>query len=84
MKESFPKTDVRYWRNQLYKKRRVVAGKTYVDKNWSVQIGYQNRQEAFPLSTASKAQALARRSGHLPGADHQRLGSGAHKVQDQR
>jgi integrase len=47
----FPKTDVRYWRDRLFKR---------CNDEWQVQIAYAGRQKRFPLKTANKDAGAAK------------------------
>ena len=47
----FPKTDVRYWRDRLFKRS---------NEEWQVQIAYAGRQKRFPLRTANKDSAATK------------------------
>jgi integrase len=47
----FPKTDLRYWREKLFKR---------TNDDWHVQVAFAGRQERFPLKLANKDSAAAK------------------------
>lgn len=49
--KSFPKTDVRHWRERLFKRS---------NDDWHVQVAFGGRQERFPLKTPNKEAASAK------------------------
>ena len=58
MKE-FGKTDVRYWKDRVYRRNRGKDenGKDITDSNWTAQMQYCGRREQFPLGTPNGATA---------------------------
>ena len=48
---TFPKTDVRYWRDKLFQRS---------NQEWHCQIGFGARQDRWPLRTANREQAAAK------------------------
>ena len=68
-KASFSKTDVRFWRERLFKRDGA---------DWYVQIGFAGHQERFPLKTPNREDAAAKSrdiylSLHSVGWDETRL-----------
>ena len=54
--KSFGKTDVRYWTERVFRRKRDGSE----DTQWTVQIQYLDRREQFPLGTPNKAAAAAK------------------------
>lgn len=50
------KTDVRYWAERIFHRRRDGVG----DTHWTAQVQFLRRREQFPLGTPNKAAAAAK------------------------
>jgi hypothetical protein len=51
----FPKTDVRYWQNVIYRTYNLDAeGKKVYCSDWTVRIAHEGRRETFPLGTPNR------------------------------
>ena len=52
----FGKTDVRYWKDRVYRRKRADGE----DSHWTAQMQFRGRREQFPLGTPNKAAAAAK------------------------
>jgi hypothetical protein len=54
-----PKTDLRYWQQNVFRRARVEDGKTAEASEYSARIQHGGRRQFFNLGTANKAAAAA-------------------------
>jgi integrase len=59
-KQSFGKTDVRYWHEAIFKPTYKRAGQTLSLEDWAARIQRRGRRELFNLKTPNKARAATR------------------------
>jgi hypothetical protein len=57
---AYPKSDVRYWRNRVYKPVTVRAGNSIQSEHFAVQIQYHGPRRTFSLETANREEAAQR------------------------
>ena len=58
--QTFGKTDARYWRDAIFKRRYVRNGQTLHVEDWTARIQWRGRRELFSLKTPNKAAAAAK------------------------
>jgi integrase len=56
----FPKTDIRFWQNSVFRQPYTVGGARRLTKEWYARIQFQGRRHFFPLGTSNKAAAAAK------------------------
>ena len=56
----FPKTDVRYWQNAIFRPTYSRAGARHEVPEWAVKIQHRGHRETFSLDTANRANAAAK------------------------
>jgi integrase len=59
-KQSFGKSDARYWHDVIFKPIYTRDGKTRCVENWAARIQWRGRRELFNLKTPNKAAAAAK------------------------
>src|SRR6266516_7156382 len=59
-KQSFGKTDARYWRDVIFKPIYTRDGKTEYVEDWAARIQWRGRRELFNLKTPNKTAAAAK------------------------
>jgi integrase len=59
-RSKYPKTDLRYWRETVYKPTYARAGKKIEAPNWAVIIQFRGRRTCLSMETANKEAAAAR------------------------
>jgi hypothetical protein len=74
-RSKFAKTDLRYWRETVFKPEYSRGDKTLESPNWAMQIKHQGRRTMLSLGTPNKEEAGRQGSRHLSFAESQRLGS---------
>jgi integrase len=58
-KQSFGKTDARYWHDAIFKPKYSRTGKSLCVEHWAARIQWRGRRELFNLKTSNKAAAAA-------------------------
>ena len=56
----YPKTDVRYWQDAVFRPTYTRGGQTQMASGWMVKIRHLGRRENFSLHTANRTAAAAR------------------------
>jgi integrase len=59
-KQSFGKTDTRYWHDVILKPSYTQHGRTRYLENWAARMQWRGRRELFNLNTSNKAAAAAK------------------------
>jgi hypothetical protein len=59
-KQSFGKTDARYWHDVIFKPIYMRGGKTRCVEDWAARIQWRGRRELFNLKTPNKTAAAAK------------------------
>lgn len=56
----FPKTDVRFWQQSIFRKGYTVSGQRRVTKEWYARMQHNGERDQFALGTPNKLAAAAR------------------------
>jgi hypothetical protein len=55
----FPKTDIRFWQNAVFRQPYTVDGQRRLTKEWYARLQYGGKRQFFSLGTPNKAAAAA-------------------------
>jgi integrase len=56
----FPKTDIRFWQNSVFRQPYTVDGQRRFTKEWYARLQYGGKRQFFSLGTPNKAAAAAK------------------------
>src|SRR5260221_2732862 len=56
----FPKTDIRFWQNAVFRQPYTVDGQRRLTKEWYARLQYGGKRQFFSLGTPNKAAAAAK------------------------
>src|SRR5260221_1893612 len=56
----FPKTDIRFWQNAVFRQPYTVGRQRRLTKEWYARIQFRGKRKFFPVGTQNKAAAAAK------------------------
>ncbi len=56
----FPKTDIRFWQNAVFRQAYTDDGRRRLTKEWYARMQFRGKQAFFSLGTPNKAAAAAK------------------------